>query len=265
MHPRFRVVIPARYASTRLPGKLLRLLAGRTLLEHVYRRALVCGASDVVIATDDVRIQKAAEGFGAIVCMTSAEHPSGTDRLAEVARQCAWPDDDLVINLQGDEPQIPPVLIQQVATALDKHPDAGIATACARIHDLTEMFEPSTVKVVRDAQGYALYFSRAPIPYHRELFGAIDRADSVELPAELPSAIGWFRHIGLYAYRVEVLCRYPQLAPAPAEQAESLEQLRALWHGIRVYVAEATEVPPAGVDTEADLQRVAAAFERSTQ
>mgnify|MGYP001194504373 CR=1 FL=1 len=257
---RFRVAIPARYASTRLPGKPLRLLVGRPLIEHVYRRARASGALEVVIATDDARIREAAEGFGATVCMTAPEHPSGTDRLAEAAAQLGWADDAIVVNVQGDEPGMPPALIRQVALGLATHPDAGIATACARIHDPTELFDPNAVKVVRDAQGYALYFSRAPIPWHREAFRGGGAARS-----ELPTDIAWFRHIGLYAYRVAALRRYPELTPAPAERAESLEQLRALWHGIRIHVAEAAEPPPPGVDTEADLARLAAEWERSGQ
>lgn len=254
--PRFRIAIPARYASTRLPGKPLRLLAGRPLIEHVYRQASASGAVEIVIATDDPRIRDAATGFGATVCMTSPDHATGTDRLAEVAAQRDWLDNDIVVNMQGDEPRLPPSLVRQVAAALEEHPDAGIATACTRIHTIAEIFDPNAVKVVRDAQGYALYFSRAPIPWHREAFQT-----SGERCTELPDDTLWFRHIGLYAYRVAVLRRYPRLTPAPAEQTESLEQLRALWHGIRIHVAEATEAPPPGVDTEADLARVAAEWQ----
>jgi len=251
--PRFRVAIPARYASTRLPGKPLRMLAGRTLLERVYRRAVASGALEVVIATDDARIRAAAEGFGATVCMTAPEHPSGTDRLAEVAARCGWPDQAIVVNVQGDEPQMPPALIRQVAAELDAHPSAGIATVCARIERSEELFDPNVVKVTRDREGIALYFSRAPIPWHREAF----RDGGRELP-ELRGDAAWFRHIGLYAYRVAVLRDYPRLEPATIERVEALEQLRALWHGIRIRVAEAAEAPPPGVDTEADLARVAA-------
>ncbi len=248
---RFRVAIPARYASTRLPGKPLRLLAGRPLIEHVYQRAQASGATEVVIATDDARIRQVAEEFGATVCMTSPDHRSGTDRLAEVAAQRHWPSDALVVNVQGDEPHIPPALIRQVADDLATHTDAGIATLCTRINGPDELFDPNAVKVVRDARNYALYFSRAPIPWARDGFG------KEAPPAVLPPG-AWFRHIGLYAYRVAVLARYPQLPPAPAEQLESLEQLRALWHGIRIYVDEAVAIPPPGVDTEADLVRAAA-------
>lgn len=253
----FRVAIPARYASTRLPGKPLRLLAGRPLIEHVYQQAQVSGAAEVVIATDDPRIRDAAAGFGATVCMTSPDHPSGTDRLAEVATQLDWPEDAIVVNVQGDEPHLPPALIRQVAAGLATHSEAGIATICARIIDPDELFNPNVVKVTRDAQDYALYFSRAPIPWHREVFGA-----GRERLSALPTDSAWFRHIGLYAYRVAVLTRYPHLPPAPAERIESLEQLRALWYGIRIYVAEAVETPPPGVDTEADLARAEARCQR---
>jgi len=256
----FRIAIPARYASTRLPGKPLRLLAGRPLIEHVYQRALASGAVEVVIATDDPRIQQAAEGFGATVCMTSPNHPSGTDRLAEVAARLGWPEDAIVVNVQGDEPHLPPALIRQFAAGLAAHPDAGIATVCARITDPDELFDPNMVKVTRDAQDYALYFSRAPIPWHREAFGT-----GREGLNRLPTGVAWFRHIGLYAYRVAVLTRYPLLPPAPAERIESLEQLRALWHGIRIYVAEAVETPPPGVDTEADLARAEAHCQASDE
>ncbi len=257
---RFRIAIPARYGSTRLPGKPLRLLAGRPLIEHVYQQALDSGALDVVIATDDPRIQIVAESFGAVVCMTSPDHATGTDRLAEVADQRGWPDEAIVVNVQGDEPRLPPALVRQVAAGLAEHPDAGIATACTRIHDPAEAFDPNVVKVVRDAAGYALYFSRAPIPWHRSAFGPV----GVTL-AELPADTVWFRHIGIYAYRAGVLRGYPRLPPAPVEQAEALEQLRALWHGIRIHVAEAAEAPPPGVDTEADLVRAAAEWASSDQ
>jgi len=234
-------------------------LAGRPLIEHVYRQALSSGALEVIIATDDPRIRDTAEGFGATVCMTSPNHPTGTDRLAEIVAQCGWPDTQIVVNVQGDEPRLPPALIRQVAVALEAHPDAGIATACARIHTIADLFDPNAVKVVRDTQGYALYFSRAPIPWSREDF----QGNKEQRSTKLPDHTAWFRHIGLYAYRVAVLRRYPSLTPAPIEQAESLEQLRALWHGIRVFVAEATEAPPPGVDTEADLARVIAEWEHS--
>lgn len=248
---RFRVAIPARYASTRLPGKPLRLLAGRPIIEHVYHKAVASGADEVVIATDHPLIREVAEGFGASVCMTAADHPSGTDRLAEVAVKQGWRDKDIIVNLQGDEPLMPPRLIHQVAASLNAHSKAGISTLCTRIHDVQAIFDPHTVKVVMDAQGYALYFSRAPIPYHRDVF-AMDGRHC------LPSGSDYFRHIGLYAYRAGVLCRYPQLPPCMLEQTESLEQLRALWNGIRIHVLAAEIAPPGGIDTEQDLLRAAA-------
>ena len=247
---RFRAVIPARYASTRLPGKPLRVLAGRTMIEHVYRKALHSGAAEVVIATDDERVREVAEGFGAQVCMTAVEHPSGTDRLAQVALMRGWQDSDIVVNVQGDEPLLLPSLIRQVAADLHTHPESGIATLCTRIREADEIFAPHAVKVVLDNQGYALYFSRAPIPYHRDQFAAGCR--------RLPTDAVYFRHIGLYAYRVAVLCRYPHLPPCDLERIERLEQLRALCNGIRIHVEVVSQAPPAGVDTEADLLRVAA-------
>ncbi len=250
LESRFRVVIPARYGSTRLPGKPLRLIAGRPLIEHVYLKALASGAVEVVIATDDERIQKVAESFGAQVCMTAANHPSGTDRLAEVATLKRWNDGDIIVNLQGDEPLLPAALIRQMARDLENHPDAGIATACTRIWNVQEIFDPHVVKVVMDSRGYALYFSRAPIPYHREAFTAGHE--------RLPTDADYFRHIGLYAYRVAVLRRYPGLSVCGLEQAESLEQLRALWSGIRIHVGMVAHIPAAGVDTEADVARVEA-------
>lgn len=252
MERRFKVAIPARYASTRLPGKPLRTIAGRPMIEYVYRQALASGAEEVLIATDDSRIRAVAEEFGAAVCMTATEHLSGTDRLAEVAEQRGWMDEEIVVNLQGDEPLMPPELIRQVAADLDDHPQAGIATACARIDSVQEVFDSDVVKVVTDARGYALYFSRAPIPYHRDEFKAGDRV------SWLPAGSDYFRHIGLYAYRVAVLRSFPRLSSCMLERTESLEQLRALWCGIRIHVREVPQVPPPGIDTEQDLARVEA-------
>ncbi len=249
----FKVAIPARYGSTRLPGKPLRPIAGRPMLEHVYDQALASGAEEVVIATDDARIQQVAQALGARVVMTAAGHASGADRLAEVATQLNWPDETIVVNLQGDEPLMPPALLRQVAIGLASHPEAGIATLCTRISQVHEVFDPNMVKVVLDAQGYALYFSRAPVPYHRDEFSK----HGEQLP-QLPAGTNYFRHLGLYAYRAADLRRYPTLPPCMLEQTESLEQLRGLWNGIRIYVEEALEVPPPGVDTEADLARVEA-------
>jgi 3-deoxy-manno-octulosonate cytidylyltransferase (CMP-KDO synthetase) len=247
----FRVAIPARYGSSRLPGKPLRLLGGKPLIEHVYRRAEESGAQDIVIATDDERIRAAAEGFGATVCMTAATHTSGTDRLAEAAVLRSWDDDDIVVNLQGDEPLAPPALLRQVASGLAQHRDAGIATLYTRIHNPRQVFDANIVKVVLDARGYALYFSRAPIPYHRTAFG-------FGMPPSLPAGIDYFRHLGIYAYRVSVLRRYARLSACMAEHAEALEQLRALWHGIRIHVQEAVEAPPPDINTEYDLAQAEA-------
>lgn len=248
---KFCVAIPARYGATRLPGKPLRELAGRPLVEHVYHSALKSGAEEVIIATDDERIYHAAEGFGASVVMTSQKHRSGTDRIAELIALRGWTDDTIVVNLQGDEPLMPPTLLQQVATSLDHHPQAGIATLCTKITTSTDIFDPHVVKVVLDAGGYALYFSRAPIPYHRDAFTNL-QPDNLSIP----ESCAYFRHIGLYAYRAGELQRFSQWPVCPLEQAESLEQLRGLWRGIRIYVEEAQEIPPPGVDTEQDLARL---------
>lgn len=243
----FRVVIPARYASTRLPGKMLRLLAGRPMIEHVYRVAQVSGAAQTIIATDDDRVAAAVRAFGGEVCMTSDAHQSGTDRLCEVAEQQHWADDEVIVNLQGDEPLMPPALVAQVAHELAAHPAAHISTVCGVFETVAEWRDPNVVKVLRDAEGFALYFSRAPIPWDRDG----NARGTPGLPRELAG-----RHIGLYAYRVETLRRFSALVPAGIEQTEALEQLRALYHGLRIYVGIAVEVPGPGVDTELDLKRV---------
>lgn len=244
----FRVAIPARYAASRLPGKPLLKLDHLTLLEHVYRVARASGAVEVVIATDDERVYRLAEGFGAQVVLTATEHHSGTDRLAELATVLDWPDEAIIVNLQGDEPLLPPELLALAADTLAAQPAAGIATLAAPIEQVAELFDPNTVKLVCDAEGYALYFSRAPIPWHRDAFAG-------ERPQRLPAA-QWWRHIGVYAYRAGVLRAYPSLPPSPLESIESLEQLRGLHNGIRIQVATLTQTPPAGVDTMADLDRV---------
>lgn len=253
--PRFKVAIPARYASTRLPGKPLQKIAGLPMIQHVHARAVASGAEEVVIATDDERIVAAALSFGAQVRMTSKDHQSGTDRLAELARIMGWSGDAIVVNLQGDEPLMPPALIRQVAVDLAAHSTAGIATLCSRIESAAELFDPNIVKVVRDAHGFALYFSRAPIPWDRDGF-----ARNI---AELPAGSEHFRHIGLYAYRVHFLQQYQDLPSCTLERAEMLEQLRALWNGIRIHVTEAIDAPGVGVDTEADLLRAEKALQAS--
>jgi 3-deoxy-manno-octulosonate cytidylyltransferase (CMP-KDO synthetase) len=246
----FHVVIPARFGSKRLPGKPLLDIGGEPMIVHVYRRATACGALSVVVATDDPRIADAAAKAGARVCMTRADHPSGTDRLAEVAEQLALADDAIVVNLQGDEPLMPPQLLQQVAEDLAGHRDAAIATLSAPLQELGQVSDPNIVKVVCDQAGYALYFSRAPIPWQRD---AMASGDATRIALD-----GLRRHLGIYAYRAGFLRRYSGWEPAPIEQAEALEQLRALWHGERIHVVDAMLPPPAGVDTEEDLQRVRA-------
>ncbi|HEA51239.1 hypothetical protein LCGC14_1971060 [marine sediment metagenome] len=254
----FTVVIPARYASTRLPGKPLLDIAGKPMVQHVFERACESRASRVVIATDDSRIQVACEAFGAEVVMTSPNHVSGTDRLEEVVRKLGLDADHRVVNVQGDEPLIPPQLINQVADNLERYPDVAIATLCERLHDVEQIFNPNVVKVVFDREGMAHYFSRAPIPWARDHWGDLHKNKGLapNAGAALKDGVGYFRHIGIYGYRASVLSRFVSWAPAPTELAESLEQLRALYNGARIHVEVAAGTPPAGVDTEADLQRV---------
>ncbi len=248
MNQAYTVVIPARYASSRLPGKPLQDIAGKPMIQHVWEQACKSSAQQVVVATDDARIVTACEGFGAQVVMTRADHNSGTDRLAEVASQLGLPADAIVVNVQGDEPLIPPKIIDQVARNLATHPQAGIATLAEPISDIEALFNPNVVKVVSDKTGLALTFSRAPIAWARDAF-----AQSREtLPADVP----WRRHIGIYAYRAGFLQDFVAWGPCWLEDTECLEQLRALWHGVRIHVADALEAPPAGVDTPEDLERV---------
>jgi 3-deoxy-manno-octulosonate cytidylyltransferase (CMP-KDO synthetase) len=244
----FSVLIPARYASVRLPGKPLVDLCGVPMVVEVARRAQQSGAARVVIATDDARVVDAAKAHGCDVVVTRADHPTGTDRLAEAAAQIGLADDHIVVNVQGDEPLIDPALVRQMAATLARKPDASIATACHVIDDPAEAFNPNVVKVVCDAAGDALYFSRATIPWARDAFAGNARA----LPAGLPI----YRHYGIYAYRVAFLARYPSLPPSPLETFEALEQLRALWHGYRIAVEVTTATPAPGVDTPDDLARV---------
>ena len=243
----FAVVIPARFGSTRLPGKPLLDIVGKPMIQRVWEQAHGTGASEVVIATDDHRIEEAALGFGAEVCMTDPAHPSGTDRLQEVAAKRGWDDDRIVVNVQGDEPLIPPALVGQVARNLNANDQAAIATLCEPISGRDELVNANAVKVVCDRQGMALYFSRATIPWPREAFAN----DNTNMPQGL-----WLRHIGIYAYRVGFLHRYVTWSPAPIEQLEQLEQLRALYQGERIHVETACESVPAGVDTAEDLEAV---------
>jgi len=248
----FTVLVPARYASTRLPGKPLADIGGKPMVVRVADRARESGADRVVIATDDERVMAAARAYGVEALMTRADHPTGTDRLAEAAALLGLSPDAIVVNVQGDEPLLEPALIRRMAELLARHADASIATACHPIDDAAEAFNPNVVKVVRDANGYALYFSRATIPWARDAFAAGRDA--------LPEGLPIHRHYGLYAYRVGFLATFPALAPAPIERFEALEQLRALWHGHRIVVDVTMGTPAPGVDTPEDLERVRAIY-----
>lgn len=243
----FSVIIPARYASTRLPGKPLRMIAGCPMLEHVHRRAVASGAARVLVATDDRRIVEACQAFGAESVMTDPAHATGTDRLAEVVRRQGLSDEAIVVNLQGDEPLMPPSLLRQVAEVLDRRPDVSIATLATPIHDPGELASPHVVKVVMAADCRALYFSRAPIPWDRDAFG------SGHSPAVLAGVGIYRRHLGVYAYRAAFLRRYQVLPECELARREQLEQLKMLWHGESILVDDAQEPSGPGVDTEADL------------
>lgn len=251
----FRVVIPARHASTRLPGKPLLDIAGKPMVQHVYERACESGAAHVVVATDDLRIAEAVQGFGGEVCMTDAGHRSGTERLAEVVSTLKLGDDEIVVNLQGDEPLMPPRLLKQVADNLAEHAGVPMATLCTRIHTAAELFDPHVVKVLTDNQGYALYFSRAVIPWDRDAFAVTTE--------ELPENAEHYRHLGIYAYRAGFIREYVNWPACRLEAMESLEQLRVLWHGRRIHVDIALDTPGPGVDTPADLQRIRELMERN--
>lgn len=219
------------------------------MIQHVYERASGSGAEQVVVATDDQRIADAVQAFSGDVCMTAPSHTSGTDRIAEVAALRRWSAETIVVNLQGDEPLMPPVLLREVADVLRDHPAAAVSTLAVPMHEPEQLFDPNAVKVVMDRAGYALYFSRAPIPWRRNCFDLSVKPQAHWLD-------GMHRHLGIYAYRVGFLLDYTELKPAPIEAMESLEQLRVLWHGRRIAVGIASEVPPAGVDTAADLARI---------
>lgn len=246
----FKVVIPARHGSSRLPGKPLLLLAGEPMIVHVCRRALESGADEVIVATDDTRIVEAVIGLPVRAMLTSEHHNSGTERIAEVAERAGWPDDTVVVNLQGDEPLITPALLRATAEALAGQHRAGIATVCAPVKERAELFNPNAVKVVLDKDGYALYFSRAPIPWDRAAFAEADQGQP------LAGAMPHYRHIGLYAYTVAFLRRYVAWPVSALEGVEALEQLRILWHGEAIRVLPVDHVPEAGVDTPEDLVRV---------
>ncbi|OAM51360.1 3-deoxy-manno-octulosonate cytidylyltransferase [Methylovorus sp. MM2] len=243
----FKVVIPARYASSRLPAKPLLDIAGKPMVVRVAEQAMASGADIVVVATDNAEILEVVQQHGFNAVMTRADHPSGTDRIAEVAKLMGWDDGAIVVNVQGDEPLIDPILIQEVALNLAQHAGASMATACHPIHDKASILNPNVVKVVINAEGHALYFSRAPIPYPRDAFAA---------DQDIPEDVDVYRHIGIYAYRVGFLATYSQLKPAMIEKVESLEQLRVLWHGYHISVAITEHAPARGVDTEHDLAQV---------
>ena len=251
----FKVVIPARHASSRLPGKPLVDIAGKPMVVRVAERAVQSGAMEVIVATDHEDVRAAVERHGFPALMTRVDHASGTDRIAEVVDRLGWGDDIVVVNVQGDEPLIAPSLIDQVAAELARGADAAVATACHPVSSIAEFVNPNVVKVVCDVRGHALYFSRAPIPWPRDAF-ATDRTT-------LPDALTAQRHIGIYAYRCSFLRRYGALSPSPLEGFEALEQLRVLWHGFRIRVAMIADAPEAGVDTPEDLERIRCKFDVS--
>jgi 3-deoxy-manno-octulosonate cytidylyltransferase (CMP-KDO synthetase) len=248
----FVVVIPARYASTRLPGKALLDIAGKPMVVHVAERAKASGAIEVLIATDDERVLNAVAKHGHRCVMTATSHASGTDRIAEVVLKRDWPDETIVVNVQGDEPRIAPSLIREVAGTLARDGDASMSTACHALHRPADLFDANVVKVALGARGEALYFSRATIPWARDAF-AVDRS---RVPAGLPI----YRHIGIYAYRCGFLRQYTELETPAIERFEALEQLRTLWHGFRIIVTVTDQAPEAGVDTPEDLETVRRLF-----
>jgi 3-deoxy-manno-octulosonate cytidylyltransferase (CMP-KDO synthetase) len=250
----FRVVIPARYASARLPGKVLLTIAGKPMIQWVYERARASRAREVLIATDDLLIVSAAHSFGAQTIMTAPTHRSGTDRIAEVARLQGWAESDIIVNVQGDEPLIPAALIDQVGAMLESNPGAQIATLATPIRSISEFMDPNAVKVVTDGEGRALYFSRAPIPWDRD--GAAAGLVSQKSFSRAR------RHVGIYGYRVGALLRLAALEPSPLEQQEKLEQLRALENGLEIRVADSVEPPGPDVNTAADLEGVSTLLRR---
>jgi 3-deoxy-manno-octulosonate cytidylyltransferase (CMP-KDO synthetase) len=254
---RFKVVVPARYASTRLPGKPLLDLGGKPMVARVVERALLSGAEEVLVATDHEAVRMAAEQQGIQVLMTRADHPTGTDRLAEVVELRGWDDDTIIVNVQGDEPLIDPELIAQTARQLAES-GADIATVGHSILNPADFFNPNIVKVVCKADGDAMYFSRAPIPYARDHFSR--DAGKESLPEGFPA----YRHIGLYAYRARFLRAYARLEPSPLEHFEALEQLRALWHGFRISVVISGHLPMPGVDTPEDAEQMRQWFSKAS-
>ncbi|OOF37580.1 3-deoxy-manno-octulosonate cytidylyltransferase [Rodentibacter heidelbergensis] len=245
----FTVIIPARFASSRLPGKPLAEIAGKPMIQHVFEKAQQSGANRVIIATDNENVASVAQGFGAEVCLTSEHHNSGTERLAEVVEKLAISDDEIIVNIQGDEPLIPPVIVRQVAENLAKF-NVNMATLAVKINEAEELFNPNVVKVVTDKDGYVLYFSRSVIPYDRDQFIGLQEITKATL------ANVYLRHIGLYAYRAGFIKKYVQWSPTQLENLEKLEQLRVLWNGEKIHVELAKEVPAVGVDTPEDLEKV---------
>ncbi|MEH8096596.1 3-deoxy-manno-octulosonate cytidylyltransferase [Gallibacterium anatis] len=256
----FSVIIPSRYASSRLPGKPLKDIAGKPMIQHVWEKAQLSGATRVIVATDHPEIEKVVKVFSGEVCLTSDKHNSGTERLAEVVTKLALPDDEIVVNIQGDEPLIPPVIVKQVAENLDKY-QVNMATLSVKIDEAQELFNPNVVKVLTDKNGYVLYFSRAVIPWHRDQFSDVyqqpQKIEHFALLADL-----YQRHIGIYAYKAGFIRQYVAWQPTALEQCESLEQLRVLWHGEKIHCEPALEIPAVGVDTEEDLQKVRAILSR---
>lgn len=261
---KFTVVIPARYASSRFPGKPLADIGGKPMVVRVAERAEKSGATRIIVATDDARIANAVNDHGYQVQMTRSDHATGTDRLAEVTATLGLAANAIVVNVQGDEPQIAPALIRRVAENLAAHRDAAIATAACRIRDARDMTNPHVVKVVLDERGYALYFSRAPIPWARDAFSPVtfSPVKSARGIRTLPTGLPALRHLGIYAYRCSFLRAYSRLKPAAIERAEALEQLRALAHGYRISVAITAATPHPGIDTPADLQRLRRLLQR---
>ncbi|MBN6710596.1 3-deoxy-manno-octulosonate cytidylyltransferase [Haemophilus haemoglobinophilus] len=248
---KFTVIIPARYASSRLPGKPLADIAGKPMIQHVWEKAQQSGASRVVVATDNEEVAQAVHSFGGEVCMTSSQHNSGTERLAEVVEKLAIPDDEIIVNIQGDEPLIPPVIVSQVAQNLANN-GVNMATLAVKLADAEELFNPNVVKAVTDKNGNVLYFSRAAIPWNRDQFANL----SAQQQKQLLLQDHYLRHIGIYAYRAGFIKQYVQWQPTTLEQIESLEQLRVLWYGEKIHVDLAKEVPAVGVDTPEDLEKV---------
>lgn len=247
------VVIPARYHSSRLPGKPLMDIAGKPMIQHVYEQASKASVDDVIIATDDERIVNAVKTFGGHVCLTKVSHQSGTERISEVIQQCNMRDTDTIVNIQGDEPFISLSLIEQLIKNLQEHAMASVATLCEPIKRIEDLFSPNVAKVLMDQKGYALYFSRAPIPWYRDGFALSER--------RLPEAFIYYRHLGVYAYPASFVKQYVQWEASPVEKIESLEQLRVLWYGHKIHVEIAVESIGPGIDTAEDLERARKQFE----